>query len=291
MIQSLRSLSPLPKRHLGVASNTSKPPEPDQVELNSERPREFNSRLLALAVLGSAAALAGCTGGAPQAEVKIQSPPKHTWITTQTEIELGKEVTKSVEAQTPLWNNPAAQERLDRVASKLKDASTRHDLEYTFKLLDTPDINAMAVPGGTIYVTRGLMENFSNDGQLSFVIGHEVGHIQARHSVDGLVKAAMRGIPTGPLQVRAWPGVKAIYAMGEQVIQNRYTHAYEFEADQLGQEMLKKAGMNPQDAVDALIRLQELSAHQEGSQFQNKILDSHPLLSLRIARLQANLGQ
>lgn len=285
-ISEFRQLSPLSRKQ---PPGEFKPPAADapadQVSW-SGRAKVGGAIMLGLAVAGAVGGVV-MTSPPPQALVQVKAPPSQTYITTADEVELGKQVAQELEKQMPVWNNPAAQARLDRIGARLAEASTRKDIEYNFKLLDSPTINAMAIPGGTIYATRGLLEKFSDDGELAFVVGHEVGHVEQRHSMQKLTQTLLRKVVTLPLSFRQWPISRAAVDAGDQLIGNRYGQAAETEADRLGQQRLVQLGISPYKAVSAMERLKGL--HADGKDIPVKleqIFSDHPPTQQRIETLR-----
>lgn len=274
----MQGLSPLSSPPRPPAAPPTRAPEPDlpedRVSLSAST-RWGAVGLAALGVVGVAAGFQSCSAP-PQAQIQIQSPPSQTWVSTSNEVELGKQVAQALEKETPLWTNPQAQQRLERLGRGLVEGSSRPDLPYTFKLLDTQAVNAMALPGGTIYATRGLMEKFSDDGELAFVLGHELAHVEQRHSVDVLVRTLGRKALTLPLHFRQWPIARAALNAGDQLIANRYSQAAETEADRLGQLHLVRMGIDPDKAVDAMQRLRSLNHNHDVPVKLEQIFSDHP---------------
>jgi len=282
---TLRSLSPLlPRSTPAVACFTPVQPE----ALGGEEPRdEFrwsNAALAGLGLVGVVAGLAGCAP--PTAQVQLQDVPGSTFLSTANEVELGRHVAEALEKETPLWNNPQAQARLQRIGQQLAAQSSRTDVEFQFKLLDTDVVNAMALPGGTIYATRGLMEKFTDDGELAFVVGHEFAHIEHRHPVEKFSNRLIRGALTAPLRLRQWPMARWALKAGDQLIENRYSQAAENQADRIGQQHLVKLGIDPMVAVRAMERLQSLHSEQHVPASLEKIFSDHPPTQERIENLR-----
>ncbi|MBT9589189.1 M48 family metalloprotease [bacterium] len=241
--------------------------------------------LLGISVAG---VVTGCSPSPPQAlvQVQVKSPPSQTWISTADEVELGKQVSQAVEKEMPLWHNPQAQQRLNKIGQRLAQTSTRHDLEYRFKLLDSDLVNAMAVPGGTMYATRALMEKFPDDDQLAFVLGHELAHVEQRHSISKLTQTMLRRVLTLPLQFRSWPISRAALQAGDQLIGNRFSQAAESEADRLGQQHLIQIGIDPHKAVDAMERLRSVQAGHDIPLKLEQIFSDHPPTQQRVDALR-----
>ncbi|MFN8612073.1 MAG: M48 family metalloprotease, partial [Vulcanimicrobiota bacterium] len=194
-VSKLRALSPVVSRPRPALD------APDQVLLSGEAPpsqvkpdhRIGKGLLTALGLAGVATGLAGCGQQPPnQAQVQTQSTKlSYNFMSVEQEKQLGDQVAARIEQETPIWHNAEAQARIERIGRQLSGDSSRNDITYTFKLLDTPSINAMALPGGHVYVTRGLYENYKDDGELMFVMGHEFGHVEQRHSIKQLEKASL----------------------------------------------------------------------------------------------------
>ena len=283
----LGRLSPLTPRvpGQGVPPCVPPPSERDEVQLSGTA-RLGAGVLLGLTVAGVAAGLTGCSAPPPQALVQVQGPPSQTYISTASEVELGKQVAEAVEKEMPIWHNPQAQQRLEAMGQRLVQTTTRHDIEYQFKLLDSDTVNAMAIPGGTIYATRGLMEKFPDDDQLAFVVGHEFAHLEQRHSMQKLTQVLLRKGITLPLAFRQWPIARAAMQAGDELINNRYSQAAESEADRIGQQHLVKMGIDPLKAVEAMQRLDSLHADQRLPIKIEQIFSDHPPTQERIKNLQ-----
>lgn len=104
-------------------------------------------------------------------------------ISQKQEVEMGQQVARKLENQYGLVQDDEIQDRVDRIGKKLLQHGTRPDLAYSFKVLNTPDVNALACPGGFIYVYKGLLDYMTSDDELAAVLGHEIGHIEKRHTV------------------------------------------------------------------------------------------------------------
>ena len=197
------------------------------------------------------------------------------------EIAIGKRSAANVEASMGVDRNPELQRRLLRIAQPMARVSGRTDINYHFQVLNSDALNAMALPGGYIYVTRGALNKLS-DGQLAFVIGHELAHVTCRHSIKKMATSQW-----GQL------GVAILFGLGQgqqagqmaqvaqQVVRSRFSQEDESEADRLGAEMLVRSGVDP---AYTLLTLQALAKQRNGGmpQFVNAIRGSHPLPSQRI---------
>src|SRR6187399_515887 len=104
-------------------------------------------------------------------------------MTEEQEIAMGKEADPQVISEFGLYEDKALQDYLNQVGQKIITVSHRKNIKYTFRLLDAELINAFALPGGYVYFTRGIMAHFNNEAEFAGVLGHEIGHVTARHSV------------------------------------------------------------------------------------------------------------
>ncbi|MBS2036583.1 M48 family metalloprotease [bacterium] len=280
----LARLSPLASRPAGC-----KAPDPQQPQLPDQNgdKASVSTRVKIGAGVMLGLTLAGVAGGllahAPQAQVQLQNIPSQTWLSTSDEVELGKQASAQLEKEFKVWNNPQQQARLEALGQRLASTSTRQDIQFSFKMLDTDMVNAMALPGGNVYATRALMQKFPDDDQLAFVLGHEIAHVEQRHSVAKLQETVLRKVVTLPLVFRQWNISKVALDAGDELIGNRYSQVKESEADKLGQEHIARMGIDPDKAADAMKHLMDVTAgkHQIPIKIE-QIISDHPPTQQRI---------
>lgn len=131
--------------------------------------------------------------------IVIYSPPavQASIISTSEEIKIGQGVAKDLEQKYGVVDDPALQERVTAIGEKIVAVSDRKDLKYTFKVLNSDEINALALPGGFVYIFKGLVDYMPSDDELAGVIGHEVGHIVKRHTVKQIEQNLMMSLIFG----------------------------------------------------------------------------------------------
>lgn len=291
---AISQLSPLAAR--GPRSSRPAPGAPEPPEQNGDKATiSGRAKVGAGVMLGLTAVglLAGCSNGnapattkAPQAQIQLCKTPSQTWISTQKEVELGKQASAQLEKECQLWNNPEQQARLQAIGQRLASTSSRQDIEFSFKMLDTDVINAMALPGGNVYATRALMQKFPDDDQLAFVLGHEIAHVEQRHVVAKLEESTLRQLLTLPLSFRQWNISKIALDGGDEIIGNRYGQVKETEADKLGQEHIARMGIDPDKAADAMKNLMDVTGGKEKiSPKLQQIFSDHPPTQQRIDNL------
>jgi len=283
-------LSPLSRKQPGQATPPPQQPEPpdqngDKVTV-SRRVKIGAGVMLGLTVAGVIGGMA-VSHPQPQAQIQISKIPSQTWMSTEAEVKLGEQASQQLEKETKLWQNPEQQARLDSIGQRLASTSTRKDIKFTFKMLDTESINAMALPGGNVYATRALMEKFPDDDQLAFVLGHEIAHVEQRHVVAKLEESTLRTLLTLPLSFRQWHISKAALNAGDELIGNRYGQVKETEADKLGQEHIARMGIDPNKAADAMKHLMEVTAGKQQIPIKlEQVLSDHPPSQQRIDNLR-----
>ena len=169
------------------------------------------------------------------------------------EIELGAEMHQQILQENPVYQDPELQEYVNAIGQKLAAVSHRPDIEYSFTVIDSPDINAFALPGGFIYINRGLMLYLNSEDQLAAVLGHEIGHVTARHSVRQQAASQSNSVLAGVLVVAT-----GVSSLGETssllggALLSGYGRDMELESDGLGAEYLANAGYDPLAMVEVI---------------------------------------
>ena len=157
-------------------------------------------------------------------------------ISQEQEIELGRQAAREVVASIGLVDDPELQSYVGELGKKLADGTERPDLPWTFQVLDDPTPNAFALPGGFIFVTRGLLTHFNSEAELAMVLGHEIGHVTARHSVEQLSQAqlAQLGLGVGMILVPDLARFGGLASAGLQLLFLKFGRDDERQADRLG---------------------------------------------------------
>jgi predicted Zn-dependent protease len=169
------------------------------------------------------------------------------------EIELGTELHEKMQQETPLYRDQGLQEYVNEIGQKLAAVSHRPDIKYTFTVVDSPDINAFALPGGFIYINRGLIAYLNSEDQLAAVLGHEIGHVTARHAVRQQAARQTNSVIAGVAVIATGVG-----SLGETTsliggaLLSGYGRDMELESDGLGAEYLANAGYDPLAMVEVI---------------------------------------
>ncbi len=157
------------------------------------------------------------------------------------------------------YPDPALNAYVNKVGQRLARFSHRPELPYRFTVINDSTPNAFALPGGPVAITRGLMATMENEAQLASVLGHEVGHVTARHSAQGMQRGALLNVGLGVLSGVAGQGsygalTETAGQLAATLVNNTYSREQERESDRLGIDYMVRAGYDPQGAV----QMQEL---------------------------------
>jgi predicted Zn-dependent protease len=168
------------------------------------------------------------------------------------EIEMGQQAMAQVDAGLGLYDSPALQAYVDSVGQAMAAVSERPELPWTFKIVDDPVINAFALPGGPVYLARGIMAHFNSEAEMASVLGHEIGHITARHSVEQISRAQLMqiGLVASVVLVPELRPFGDALGGGLGILFLKFGRDDESQSDELGFRYMTRLGYDPQGAVD-----------------------------------------
>jgi predicted Zn-dependent protease len=243
--------------------------------------RRIRTHLLPVALLWL---LAGCainpvTG---QRELVLMSPEREAQIGAQTAAQVAEEV--------GLVESPALTAYLEEIGQRLARHSPRRDVVYRFAVVDMEEPNAFALPGGYVYVSRGLLAIANSEAELANVVGHEIGHVAARHSAQRETRAIGAGVlaALGTAVAGAVGGAGAAEGAAQigQVAGAGWIASYgrdqERQADEVGQKLAAQAGWDPTAMARFLDTLGRAAELETGERRRPSFLDSHPMTSERV---------
>ncbi|NOX08614.1 MAG: M48 family metalloprotease [Gammaproteobacteria bacterium] len=176
-------------------------------------------------------------------------------MTEQQEIALGRKMHAQILKEMPRYADVRLAQRVQRVGERLARNSHRSNLVYRFTVVDSTQVNAFALPGGYIYITRGILAYLNSEAELAAVLAHEIGHVTARHAVQRQSAATAAGI-IGAI-INAKVGVRGINQLTQLLggaLLSGYGRSQELESDRLGAAYLARSGYDPQ-AMLGVIRL------------------------------------
>jgi Zn-dependent protease with chaperone function len=206
------------------------------------------------------------------------------------DVKLGRQAATEVERQMPILNDRDATDYVSRVGERLASSIPQRfqhpEFDYYFKIVNARDINAFALPGGPMYVNRGMIEAARNEGEMAGVMAHELSHVALRHGTAQASKAQKYGTAAGILgilgAVIGGPAGAAaqIAGQGVGVYFLKFSREYETEADILGAQIMARAGYDPRDLANMFKTLEQQSRGGGGG-----FLSDHPSPSNRYARI------
>ncbi|MBB5066204.1 M48 family metallopeptidase [Granulicella mallensis] len=214
------------------------------------------------------------------------------WYSTNWEISNGKQFSMEIEKASHLVTDPVVVEYVNRVGQNLvKNSDSK--VPFTIKVLDTDEINAMALPGGFFYVNSGLILACDSEDELAGVMAHEISHVAAHHAAREMTRMNYMQIGSVPLMIftqGTWTGY-GIYEAAQLAVPLtflQFSRQFEGEADFLGIQYMYKAGYDPQGMVSIFEKLDALEKHKPGA--LSKAFSDHPATPDRIAAVENEIA-
>jgi predicted Zn-dependent protease len=250
-------------------------PRPDPLPVSPRRwrdsaPTTARAALASLAFLALLASPFGC------ATNPVTGRREFSLVSAGQEERIGREGYGAVLAEYGSYEDSTVQRYVSEVGQRVARVSHLPDLEWHFTVIDDPAVNAFAMPGGYIYVTRGILAHLNSEAQLAGVLGHEIGHVTHRHSAEQLTRQQVTGIGLGvaallsPTASRY--GEVAQQALGLMFL--KFSRGNETEADQLGVDYATRAGYDPDEIPPTYTMLQRVG--ERGGQRLPGFLSTHP---------------
>jgi predicted Zn-dependent protease len=213
-----------------------------------------------------------------------------SFIGEQQEIALGRQNDEQIVQTMGLYPDEDLQAYVSRVGSELAAQSERPDLPWTFRVIDDPVVNAFALPGGFVYLTRGILTYLGSEAEMAGVLGHEIGHVTARHSVEQISRAQLAGIGLGIGMVlsedlRQYGGLAQA---GLGLLFLKYGRDDERQADDLGLRYMTRQSYDPRSMPEVFHTLERVSAAEGGGRVP-EWLSTHPDPGQRAVRQKAEI--
>lgn len=204
------------------------------------------------------------------------------------EIQVGKEGARGIEQKYRLSTNQADIALVQRIGNRLTSANNLSDWPWTFKVIDDPMVNAVSLPGGPIYVFRGLLDATNrNESELAGIIGHEIAHVEKRHAAKQYSNQVVAGTI---ISVGTGGSVQTAAQIANLFIQLEYSRGDEYEADSAAIAYMHRAGYDPYGLVRFFEKLMAMQKEGRGNVITNN-LRTHPLTSARIERAKAEIAR
>ena len=218
-------------------------------------------------------------------------------MSEQQEIQMGAQAHQDVLKEYAALDNTALQAYVNGVGQRLAKQSHRPELVWHFTVVDSADVNAFALPGGYVYITRGIMVYLNSEAELAGVVGHEIGHVTARHGVRQQSTSTVVGLGAALGSILV-PGMKnqagaTLLQTLAQAWTSGYGREHELEADRLGAEYLARTAYNPQAMIEVIgvLKNQELFAAEQAKREGKKpstyhgTFDTHPSNDARLKQV------
>ena len=219
---------------------------------------------------------------------EVTGEKQHISISPEQEIQLGLDGrTYMIQQSGGLYQDQEIQDYIDQIGQRIVQNSdaAKTPYQYEFHVLADPNqVNAFAMPGGQIFITAGLLKRLESEDQLAGVLGHEVGHVVARHSAEQMAKQDLTQGLVGAAGVLGGDMNSAQYAqMIGNMVNMKYGREDELESDDLGVRFMVQTGYDPH----ALIRVMEILDEASGGQARPEFQSTHPSPENRVAKIRA----
>jgi predicted Zn-dependent protease len=218
----------------------------------------------------------------------VSRRPEFVVMSRDRERKIGEEEARKVEQELGIVSRQDLAAYVESVGARLAEHSPRRDAEYRFLVVDSDMINAFSLPSGHVYVTRGLLARLNSEDELANVIGHEIGHVAARHAVQRVTRAAplavATGIPAaavGLLLPRLGRSIGTVGQFAGSLVLAPYSRSQESESDRLGQAMAATAGWDPM-GLPAFMHTLQREEERSGADGSPSFLRTHPLTGDRV---------
>jgi len=224
-------------------------------------------------------------------ENPLTGEKQHIRLTPEQEIALGRQLAPQMAAQLGGLSQSDRRDQVKRVGEKIiaQSAASRSPYKYSFYLLaDRKTVNAFALPGGQVFITEALLGLLEREDELAGVLGHEVGHVLARHSAERLAKQQLTQSLIGAVAVGSGSYDTAQLAqLAGSLINMKYGREDELEADSLGLRLSREAGYDPRAMISVMQKLEKAS----GGGRQPEFASTHPSPANRIQRIKEQLDK
>jgi predicted Zn-dependent protease len=193
------------------------------------------------------------------------------------EIAMGRAADKDVVASIGLYPDEEMQRYIQDLGARIAATTERPELPWTFRVVDDASVNAFAIPGGFIYVTRGIMTHLNSEAELAAILGHEIGHVTARHSVSQISKQQLTqvGLAAGMVLSPEFAQFGDLAQMAMGLMFMKFSRSDESQSDALGLKYMMAGGYDPRTLVDVFAMLNALSS-QSGAGRLPQWMSTHP---------------
>jgi predicted Zn-dependent protease len=247
----------------------------------SRRLAQASGPLVALLLIAS---LAGCVVN------PVTGKKEFNIISEAMEIEMGKSTDVSIREEYGIYDDPALNAYVENLGKRMAPITHRPQLPYHFAVLDTPVENAFAAPGGYIYITRGMLAIMEDEAAMAAIIGHELGHVNARHTARAMSRQLllMGGVIVASALSEDLQKIAPFAMVGLQVLFLKFSRDDEYQADSLGVQYSRKIGYAPGRVVPLFTTFLRMEKAGGGPRLPS-FLSTHPLSERRIEEINKML--
>lgn len=248
--------------------------------------RLFTITLPFLMALLTAMVLHGC------ATNPVTKKREFVLMSEEQELSIGRQMAPKIEKDYGVYPSKKLQDYIVSVGESIAKVSDRQNIFFHFTVLNSPIVNAFALPGGYIFITRGLLAHINSEAELAGVLAHEIGHVTARHAVRQYTKAASYQIGTGIASI-FFPEIANYGQLADLVfvaISSGYSRQYETEADRIAVTYVIKAGYDPRAMFSLLQTLELLDRYKTGKKTYTSLFATHPETGKRIEDVEQTLN-
>jgi len=240
-------------------------------------------RLIALTLLVLLPLVSGCA-------TTRRDTQKWAILPTALEVNLGQSMAANIGTQYKISTDGKLTAYVQSLGAKVASVCDRKDITYHFAVVEDPQVNAFAAPGGYVYVTTGLLKAADNEAEVIAVIGHEVGHVVARHSAQSIQAQYGMAIAAQVLKLdKKSAGFQNMVSLGKNLAFQGYSRENEYEADHLGALYTCRLGYDPKAEVTFFQKLQKLQKTQPST--LEVWFSSHPATGSRIEEFEKTRGE
>ena len=246
-------------------------------------------------MLGGLVLLAVLAGLPLRAEEPTPARAFYNTFSDDEEMAMGRKAAEETDKQLPILVEPLLTAYVNHLGQKVAKESRRSEIQYSFKIVNTDAVNAFSLPGGFVYVNRGLLDFVTNESELAGVLAHEIGHVVAYHSMNDVARRAL--VDQGIYQLQK-AGLVNDQQMADMMkryggpmllfVDRKFSREEESEADMLGMYNAIRAGYDPQGLISFLARLTQFIGNPS---LVEGLLMNHPLPGERVKALRAELKE
>ena len=221
---------------------------------------------------------------------KVGGTGAGNWYSLESEIRMGQEYSKVLETHVKVLDDPSVNEYVNRVGQNLARNSDAK-VAFTFKVIESDELNAFSLPGGFLYVNSGLILAADDEAQLAGAMAHEIAHIAARHATRQMTRSNLIGLLTLPLVLVGGPAglaVQEAVSVAKPITFSKFSRAFEIEADYLGLEYMYQAGYDPEGLISFFEKVEAVETKKPGA--LSRLFASHPQTADRVKKSQAEIA-